>query len=176
MRKIRFLHFVYLSALLVLDSFLNVFVNEFLSSKILFISNLHFLGLILLTQNDSKVESVVKAFLLGMWMDLTHVSTFPVFMIAYTGTIIILRWWDRHIGSSTFEYVLIGVVGLFIKEVALYILIVLTKNLQTSFMSFLAFRTFWVILGNVILCVIPLKLYQKMHSSILKQAQNIYVR
>ncbi|CAM2794057.1 hypothetical protein ERTO105960_03195 [Erysipelothrix tonsillarum] len=176
MRMIRWMHFLYILVLLVLDSIFNSIFMQLGLTSITFVSSLHFLGLMLLTQNDSPTESIVKAVLLGVWMDLCHIGSFPLFFVSYSVTIAILRVWDRYIGTSTLEFLVLAVIGLFIKEMLIFGMLPLVKGVSYSLITFISTRTLWVIIGNLILLPIAMTLYKWMHRLIMQRVQNLYMR
>ena len=110
------MHFIFIASLLLLDTFISGIFNSIGFKQIFFVSNLAFLGIVLLIQNDSRKESILKAILLSFWMDLNHVDSFPVFFVSYTITILIMRLWQRQISGTYLEFSVIAVVALFIKE------------------------------------------------------------
>ncbi|EFY09762.1 hypothetical protein PT250_06505 [Erysipelothrix rhusiopathiae] len=176
MRMIRWMHFLYIVVLLVLDSIFNAIFTQLGLSSLTFVSSLHFLGLMLLTQNDSQTESIIKAILLGIWMDLCHIGSFPMFFVSYSITIALLRVWDRYIGTSTFEFLVLAVIGLFIKEMLIFGMLPLVKGVSYSLITFISTRTLWVIIGNLILLPIAMTLYKLMHRMIMQRVQNLYMR
>ena len=116
MRYIRFMHFAFIVCLLMVDTVIAGVVNSLPVGNITFVSNLAFLGLILLIQTDSSKESIAKAALLSVWMDLNHISSFPVFFVSYVVTVLVMRVWQRQIGGNIIEFAIIAIVALFIKS------------------------------------------------------------
>lgn len=176
MRIIRWMHFGYIVLLVLMDNIGNAVLGSVLPTSIVFVSNLSFLGLLLLTQNESPTESIIKAGLLGIWMDLNHVGTFPMFFSAYTLTILTVRIWDRYMGTSALEFIVVSVIALFIKELILYFEIITFKHVSLGLMSYISIRTFWVIILNILMIPIVRYLYKQMHRLIMKRAQNLYIR
>ncbi|QIK70213.1 hypothetical protein G7062_07885 [Erysipelothrix sp. HDW6C] len=176
MRTIRFAHFAYVVVMLLLDSIINAVFRQFAWSHITFISNLAFMAILLLTQNDSREETIIKAGLLGIWMDLNHIASFPIFFIAYTVTVVMVRLWDRHIGTTALEFVVMVIIAIFVKEIITFVLIYFLKGFNQSLAQFMSTRIFWVVLGNIALIPVVRYGYNVMHKQILKRAQNVYMR
>ncbi|WP_159636801.1 hypothetical protein [Erysipelothrix anatis] len=176
MRTIRLMHFVYIVILLCLDGVLNALGRQFLIPQFTFVSNMAFMGLIMLSQNDSREESIIKAMILGIWLEFNYMDSFPIFFVSFALTMLIVRLFDRHIGYSVSEFILLIIVSLFIKEIITYIMAWYSKGYNQEFMAFLAYRSFWVLLGNLMLIPIVRFGYSKMHQYILKKAQNLYMR
>lgn len=176
MRSVRRLHALYLVVLLLIDLVINSFAMSFLPNKILFISNLHFMGILILSQHESKESTLIKALIFGFVMELMHLGTFPVFIIAYTLSIVIIRIWERYIGFSVIEFIIMVVIGLFLKEMFIYGLSFVFNGTTNSIFSFIATRVFWVTIGNVFLIPIIRVGYQLTHKAIMKRAENIYIK
>lgn len=175
MRSVRRFHTLFLVILFVLDLAINSFAMSFMPSRIIFISNLHFMGILILSQHESKESSLIKAVVFGILMELIHSGTFPVYIIAYIISIVLIRIWERYIGYSAIEFVIMVVIGLFLKEVLIYGLAVILNHYTVSFFNFIATRVFWVIAGNVLLIPIVRKGYSMTHKAIMKRAENIYL-
>lgn len=173
MRYIRIMHFVFVSVLALMDVLLTSFFNTAFPLPIYFVSNLAFLGIVLLIQNDGSTESIIKASLLSLWMDLNHVNSFPVFFVSYVFTITVMRLWQRQINSSFFEFSIIAVVALFIKETIKYIMILQTMNMTMSYSVYLAYYILPTILLNLAFIYPVLVFYKKIHHLILSRTQNL---
>lgn len=167
------MHFLFLAVLVIFDSIITGVVKNIGSHQFLFISNLAFLGIILLIQNDNSKETFIKAAILAFWMDINHINSFPVFFISYTITVLIMRLWQRQITTSFFEFVVIAIVALFIKESLMFITMKQILNIQFSFMNFLGNRVFIVILGNSLFVYPLLNFYKKIHRIILNETQDL---
>ena len=176
MRSVRRLHTLYLVVLFMLDLVINSLAVSFLPNRILFLSNLHFMGILILSQHESKESTLIKALVFGILMELMHLGTFPVFIIAYILSIVIIRIWERYIGFSVIEFIIMVVIGLFLKEMFIYGLSIIFNSTTNSIFIFIATRVFWVILGNVILIPVVRMGYQLTHKAIMKRAENIYLK
>lgn len=176
MRSVRRLHTLFLVLLFIFDLIINSFAAAFLPIHILFISNLHFMGILILSQHETKESSLVKAAVFGLVMELIHSGTFPVYIIAYCVSVSIIRMWERYIGYSVIEFIIMVVIGLFLKEVLIYGGALLLNNYALNMFDFIATRVFWVIVGNVLLIPIVRKGYALTHKAIIKRAENIYLK
>lgn len=173
MRYIRLMHFIFIAILLLLDTFISGIFNSIGFKQIFFVSNLAFLGIVLLIQNDSRKESILKAILLSFWMDLNHVNSFPVFFVSYTITILIMRLWQRQISGTYLEFSVIAVVALFIKESLTFLLLLQTQNIDITYLAFISNRMFWVIIFNTMMVYPLLQFYRKIHHIILSKTQDL---
>lgn len=172
MRYIRIMHFLFVSSLALIDLVLTSFFSHLFPSSFFFISNLAFLGIVLLIQNDSTQETMIKAGLLSLWLDLNHLNSFPIFFVAYLLSAAIMRLWERQINSSYLEFSIIALVSIFIKESIQYLLMTQGLKMILSYQAFLAYRIMPTLLLNVALVYPLLVFYKKIHHIILKQTQN----
>lgn len=173
MRYIRIMHFLFVSALALIDLVLtSLFANVFPSS-IYLISNLAFLGIVLLIQNDSTRESIVKAALLALWMDINHLNSFPVFLVTYVLTVSIMRLWQRQINNSFLEFSIIAVVALFIKETIKYMMVLQMMSATMGYSIYLSKYILPTILSNLIFIFPLILFYKKIHHLILSKTQNL---
>ena len=176
MRFVRLMQTVFLALLLLVDLFIGSILSDLGSSSIVFISSLHFLGLIILSQNDTFVEGIVKVVLISVWMDLNHVNSFPVFLFSYMISYLLMYRFKSYIGSTSLEFTTVAILTLFIKEVLMYCALVFFKSYQGSLINFFAYRSFWVILGNLLFIPFVVFLHKQMHRYIMQRAQNLYMR
>lgn len=176
MRTIRVIQTIYIVVLALLDLvFTSVFKNVPIGNS-LFVSNLAFMGLVLLTRNDNIEDSVLKAAGLGLWMDMNHINSFPLYIVVYVVTILFVRTWSRYLGYNLGEFIVMVIIAIFFKEILLYIGLVLTQGYSIQFINYVSTRVFWVLLGNILLIPIVRKTYDIAHMQIVKRAKNMYVR
>ena len=93
-------------------------------------------------------------------MDLLHYQSFPVYYISYGASILLVRFWHKHISNSTFEKMLIVGIAIFIKEFILFKLLENHVGLNSSFMYFLSQRSFWIIMISILLLKVPMKIIE----------------
>lgn len=175
MRSIRYHQAGFLAGLFVLDLIINALAANFIPPQFLFISNLNFMGILILSQHETKEASIIRALVFGGIMELIHVNSFPVYLISYGVTIVILRQWERYIGDSVLEFMMLVVLGLFIKEMFVFTLVRFLNGSTLSLMYFMASRVLWVLVGNVLLIGVVRGSYRKMHAKILRKAENVYL-
>lgn len=175
MRSIRVQQAIFLVWLFIFDLIINAIAANFAPSQLIFVSNLTFMGILILSQHETKEASIMRALVFGGIMELVHVNSFPVYMISYGLTIVILRQWERYIGYSLLEFMMLVVLGLFIKEMFVFTLIHFLNGYTLSLTYFMASRVLWVLLGNVLLIGVVRRRYRTMHAKILRKAENVYL-
>ncbi len=176
MRVVRFMQGGFLALLLVLDLVVGSFVSTMSTGTVVFVSSLHFLGIVLMSQNDSLLELMAKVFVVSVWLDLNHLASYPVFMFAYVITFLIMYRWRKYVGSNTLEFMVMAILCLFIKEVLMYVALSMFRSYSGSLIGFFTYRSFWVIAGNMIFVPLVVWLHKQMHRIILQRAQNMYMR
>lgn len=176
MRFVRLMQAGFIATLLIMDMVFGSLITTLSPATITFISSLHFLGLILLLQNDSLLEIMMKVFLVSVWLDLNHIDSFPVFLFSYMITFLVIYKWRKYIGSTALEFTIMVILGLFLKEVLMYLALIMFKSYKGSIIGFVAYRSFWVIMGNLVFVPLVIWLHKQMHRAILQRAQNLYMR
>lgn len=136
---------------LLVDFAVQSLANQRLFGPIVFVSQLHFLALLLMTNIDDRKEIVIKVLIISFIMDLFHYNSFPVFYISYGLSAILVRVWYRHIGSTLVETMVLMALGLFAKEIFLYGSLWVFLGTRFSLVDFLTTRSMIVILGNLVL-------------------------
>lgn len=175
MRTVRVMQYLYLAFLLLCDTVLAVLFNNLGLANINFISSMAFIGLLLFQQTDTPVESAIKVFVVGFWLELNHVATFPVFISTYLLTFLIMGLLKQFIGSEIQEFYILVIVALSLKEVIMYLILVGFKGMIMSPLNFVVVRSFWVILGSLAMIPFVIRMNQRMHRYILQRAQNMYL-
>ena len=97
MRVVRFMQGGFLALLLVLDLVVGSFVSTMSTGTVVFVSSLHFLGIVLMSQTDSLIELLAKVFVVSGWLDLNKLESFPVLMFAYVITFLIMYEWPSYV-------------------------------------------------------------------------------
>ena len=136
---------------LIVDFAIQSFFDLRMFSAINYVSQLHFLALLLMTNIDSRKEIVVKVLIVAFVLDLFYYHSFPVYYVSYGLAAILVRIWYRHIGSTLIETSVLMAVGLFAKEVFLFLSLWVFLGIRYSLMDFLATRSLLVIVGNLVL-------------------------
>lgn len=154
MRYTRFIHAGLLLFLIMLDFLVQTIFNLRGFPELMFVSQLHFMALLMMTKEDSRTDIIAKVVLVCFFMDLLHYQSFPIFYISYGISAIVIRIWYRHIGDTHLELSLLMALGLFIKEFVMYIVLIFLKNQNVMISDFLVNRAVWVVLGN--LCLLPI--------------------
>ncbi len=149
-----------------LDFIVQSIFNLSMSTRLLFVSQMHFILLVLYAREDSRDDIVLKVVLVAFFMDLIQYKSFPVYYISYGLAIMLIRFWHRHISDSYMEFVLLTGVALFVKEILLFMSLRIMNETTVGLTSFIVSRSLWVVLGNLLLFYIPYKVYRVANKSL----------
>lgn len=163
MRQSRLVHLGLFMVSFAIDFFIQAIFNTTDLGPLTFVSQIHFLTLLLMTKEDDRFEITFKVILVCLVLDLMHLQTFPIFYVSYGIAAIIIRIWYRHIGETMVELSLLMALGLFVKEIVLYMMLIVTQSQSVPLNDFIIGRTIWVILGNLIF--VPLAKWMYDYSS-----------
>lgn len=175
MRTVRLWQYLFLAFLMFCDTVLAVIFNNIGLSNINFISSMAFIGLLLFQQTDSKADLAIKIVIVGFWMELNHVDSFPMFLASYLLTFIIMGLLKQFIGTEIQEFYILVILAVSLKEFIMYLLLVLFKGVHINLINFIVQRSFWVIIGALVVVPFVVSLNKKMHRKILEKAQNMYI-
>ena len=176
MRQLRIIHALFLVTLLIFDASLTLLFDRMGLNPFLFISSMHFIALILMAQNESFLETMGKTTLVALWLEMNHVGSLPVFFVSYILTMSVIYFIQEKVGTETSYFLVLLMIALSLKEVIVYFLLLFTQNLVISPGSFIAYRSFWLIFGNILLSPIIIALNKYVHRFILQRTQNNYMR
>lgn len=175
MRYKYFINGLSIIAVFLLDFLIQSIFNLSGSTKIFFVSQLHFMLLVLFAREDSRTEIVFKVLIMAFIMDLFEYQSFPVYYIAYGISIMVIRFWHRHISESYMEFVLLSGIGLFIKEILLFVTLSIQSQINMSLLNYLGSRSLWIILFNLLLFFIPYRIYKVSRKSINNYSSRNYL-
>lgn len=176
MRTVRLMQYLYLGLLILFDVFFAVIFKSFGFTNINFISSMAFVGLLVFQQTDSPGELAVKVLIASFWLELNHVNSFPMFISVYLLTFLITGIVKQLIGTEIQEFYIVVILAMSLKELLMYIMLILFKGLHMSLLTFIVQRSFWVILGALLVIPIVISMNKSMHRKILQRAQNMYMR
>lgn len=174
MRYIRLVHFVYMGLLFLLDFIFQSIIVNYGVSSIHFVSQLHFVGLLLMARNDTYREILLRGALACFFLDLIHYESYPVLYFSYLIALVVVRFWYKHIGTSYFESLVMIMVGFFIKELILWMTLHLYLGFNSSLHTFISLRSMWIVLGNALIFPLAAYFLQKANHRIVVHTQQHY--
>jgi rod shape-determining protein MreD len=146
---------IYLSMCFIMDALLNsVFPIDYSSIRMSFISNMGIIGLMFISRELSFKNSLIFAFLFGILIDATHYAYFLMFALSFTLTILIVRVWANQINDSIPEIIILGILTIFVKEIAIFTIMRVLGISSISFLTWFTSRQFLSLIGNIPLIVL----------------------
>ena len=176
MRQLRIIHAIFLTGLLICDAAVTLLFDHLGLNPFLFISSMHFVALILMAQNESFLETISKTALVALWLEMNNVGSLPVFFVSYILTMSIIYFVQEKVGTETSYFLVILMLALSLKEIIMYFLLIFSQSVVISPGTFIAYRSFWLIIGNVMLSPLVIALNKYVHRFILQRTQNNYMR
>ncbi|PKM63964.1 MAG: hypothetical protein CVU96_05230 [Firmicutes bacterium HGW-Firmicutes-20] len=149
--------FLFFSAMLILDLVLMVLFRVDHSAMALsFIPGAALVYIAFETYQDPLNKAVVWAFLTGFLFDLLLFNALFDYALSMVIVVIIVRVWSKHLSESIFERIMLGLLLIFVREMALYGLALLQGFTTMNVQTWLTMRVFLTILGNVPVIVLVL--------------------
>jgi len=113
-----------------------------------FIPNLGFLAFLMISIKKPMLIAVITAAALGLSVDLIHHQMLGN-VIAYPVSIYIVKFWSSQLNESLFEQIFVGITGLFIKELAQYLILFVFGITHLTINSWFIKREFLTLIGHV---------------------------
>jgi rod shape-determining protein MreD len=115
---------------------------------LVFVPNLGFLAFLMISIKKPLLIAVISAAALGFAVDLVHHQMVGN-VIAYPLSIYIVKSWSNQLNESLFEQIFMGITGLFIKELAQYMLLFVFGITHLYFYSWFIKREFITLIGHM---------------------------
>ena len=146
---------VYLFTCFIIDIFLNsIFPIDYASVRMSFVSSMGIIGLMFISRDLDLISSLLIAFAFGILVDLTHYAYFSIFALSFTFTIWIVRAWSNQINESIPEFIILGILTIFVKEAIIFIIMRVLSLSSMSFITWFTFRQFLSLIGNIPLIIL----------------------
>jgi rod shape-determining protein MreD len=126
-----------------------LFPADYALRALAFVPQMTLAAVILTARNLKLSEGLLVALIVGLILDMTHFDFSFIQTIAYMATVLVVATWSQHMSESFYELIILIVVGLFIKEAFVFLMLQLSGNSAMSLATWLAKREFLTILGNI---------------------------
>ncbi len=175
MNNIIFLAIAFISDILLGIYFPTSFVGIGLSST----PNVTLIALILITYKKDQINSLILAFITGLFFDLYNFDTMFAFGFIYLITVLIVSLWMTRVNDSFIELFYVTLAAIFVKEILLYLFNVLAKgyelNVYNWAFSHLSFTLILSLLPILICVAIKLNLMEKTSRKKLKIKKSDFI-
>lgn len=115
---------------------------------LVFVPNLGFLAFLFVSLKRPMLEALGLALITGLCVDLMR-HEFLTNMVAFPVSIYAVKTWSRQLNESVFEQVFIGSIGLFIKELTIYAVLVLFTVTKLQIGPWFVKREFLTLIGHI---------------------------
>lgn len=155
MSKLIYLFFCFFMDIL----FSIIFPVDYANVRLSFVSNMGIIGIMFISRELDIKNSLLLAFVFGLFIDLTHYSYFLLMALSYTITIFIMRNWSNQVNESIPEIIILGVLTIFVQNSIVFIIMRLLNLSSYSFILWMTYRQFLTLLGNIPIIVLAYYAY-----------------
>lgn len=115
---------------------------------LVFVPNLGFLAFLFVSLKRPLPDALGSALILGLVVDLMR-HDFLTNMLAFPISIYTIKTWSRQLNESVFEQIFIGSIGLFIKELTVYLVLVIFAVTKLKIGPWFVKREFLTLIGHI---------------------------
>jgi len=132
----------------------SIFPVDYANVRLNFVSNMGIIGIMFISRDLDIKNSLLLAFVFGLFIDLTHYSYFLLIALSYTVTIFIMRNWSNQVNESIPEIIILGVLTIFVQNSIVFFIMRLLNLSSYSFILWVTHRQFMTLLGNIPIIVL----------------------
>lgn len=140
-----------------IDILLGIFFPvDYALHTLIFVPQMTLAAVILSARDVQLTQGLLMALIVGLILDITHFDFGFVNAISFTATVLAVAIWSQHMSESFYELIILTLVGLFIREIIVFLLFQMSGDTHMSVMTWLARREFLTMLGNIpviIVCI-----------------------
>ncbi len=145
MSKLTYLFFCFL-----VDTILSsIFTVDYANIRLSFVSNMGIVGLMFLCRNLNIKDTLLMAFVFGLFVDMTHYSFFSLMALSYTITLFIVRIWSNQVNESIPEILILGVLTIFVHNTIVFFIMRILNISSITFINWVSSRQFLTLIGNL---------------------------
>jgi cell shape-determining protein MreD len=141
---------IFFALYILIDIILGIlFPTDYALRALIFVPQMTLAGVILSVRDMKLTEGLLLALIVGTILDITHFDFGFINAISFTTTVLLVAIWSQHMSESFYELIILTLVGLFIKEIIVFLLYQMSGDTHMSVITWLAKREFLTILGNI---------------------------
>jgi rod shape-determining protein MreD len=125
------------------------FPQDYSYIHLLFIPQITFLCILLVTQRKSLSQVILIALTIGIILDLNQSGYIFLNSLTYTVTIYLVYLWLTRVSESVFETLLLFIVAIFCKELLVYAYMIVFDFTHLSFIHWFTYREFLTLIGHI---------------------------
>lgn len=126
-----------------------LFPVDYALRTLIFIPHMTLAAVILSTRKLKLTDGIMMALIVGVLLDITHFDFGFVNAIAFTATVLVVSSWSQHMSESFYELIILTLIGLFIKEIIVFLMFQMSGDTHMDVVTWLARREFLTLLGNI---------------------------
>lgn len=126
-----------------------LFPTDYALRALIFVPQMTLAGVILSVREMKLTEGLLLALIVGTILDITHFDFGFINAISFAATVLLVAIWSQHMSESFYELIILTLVGLFIKEIIVFLLYQMSGDTHMSVITWLAKREFLTMLGNI---------------------------
>ena len=131
-------HILYVLCCFLFDQILILlFPSSYLLQQMIFVPSLGFCAIMLTVRKYDLLSGVLFAFGFGLFYELFFSQTFMIYPLVYSLCVVLLKYWSKQVGYSLVESMLLCSILIFIKDLIVYLCMLITKISKLSFINWL---------------------------------------
>ncbi len=143
-------HILFFAFCFLIDIILGIlFPLDYALRSMIFVPQMTLAGVILSVREMKLTERLLLALIVGFLLDITHFDFGFINAIAFASTVLVVAIWSQHMSESFYELIILTLVGLFIKEIIVFLLYQMAGDTHMSIITWLAKREFLTMIGNI---------------------------
>ncbi len=126
-----------------------LFPIDYALRALIFVPQMTLAAVILSAREMKLTDGLLMALIVGLVLDITHFDFGFINALSFTGSVLVVAIWSQHMSESFYELIILTLVGLFIKESIVFLMVQLAGDSHMSVVTWLARREFLTMLGNI---------------------------
>ncbi len=148
-------HYLFILVCFLLDELLMVlFPNSFDPYSMIFVPCLGLSALVLASRHMDKTDALLIFLGFGMFYDFFVVREHLIYALIFVLLSFIVRIWSNHMMESVLESLLLVISTIFVKELIIYLYMLMSQVTQMNIALWLTNRLFLTLLVNGVLVVV----------------------
>ena len=146
---------IYIIIAFLLDNFINLIsFNNFSYQNFVFVPSFVFVASLILFSEDDFYYGLFKIFIIGIISDVIFLNPIFAYTISYIIAFVLLKLWQKNLGRSMLETIILFTILVFIKEISIYSMYTITNYISMPFESFMINRCIITVILNIFTIII----------------------
>ncbi|TDW16136.1 rod shape-determining protein MreD [Breznakia blatticola] len=142
--------YIFVFACFLIDGIIETcFPVNFAMNSVYFVSCFGVCALILTIRKMDFIDALILSILSGMFYDFFFTNSFLVYIFIFVLLCFIVKAWQKHVGESLLESIILAICSLFTMQLITYALMWFSGDTRVSFNSWIYNRMFLTLVVNV---------------------------